>query len=93
MNDKTPNDLSSATLRSITPEPDAELIRLIESVLADAKSGRLRSFIGIGMLDDGSRVTAWSPDKHTVWPLYGAIAATLVEYQLRYVDTPRREPF
>lgn len=93
MNDETPNDLSSATLRSITPEPDADLIRLIESVLADAKAGRMRSFIGIGMLADGSRVTAWSPDKYNVWPLYGAIAATLVEYQLRYVNNARQEPF
>ena len=55
-------------------EPDTGLIKTLEAVLEEAKSGRLRCFMGSGVLVDGARYSCYATAKGVnVWTFIGAI--------------------
>lgn len=61
-------------------EPRQELVSLLESLLDDAKSGRLQSLIATGFMSDGCRLSAHSTGEHDVYSMLGALAWLQHEY-------------
>lgn len=74
------------------PEPSASLISLIESILEDAKSGRLRSYVATGIMNDGSRMSGWHTENcESVWPLMGAVSLLPIEFAKKYIQESKPE--
>ena len=75
------NEIDNATkvvnIRSkepvLTDEPIESLVWMVEDLLEKAKSGKLRTFDGIGFLSDGNRITATGPTHNNLCEMIGAI--------------------
>jgi hypothetical protein len=75
------NDLDNSTkvvnIRSkepiLTDEPIESLVWMLEDLLENAKSGKLRTFDGIGFLSDGNRITATGPIHDNLCEMIGGI--------------------
>jgi len=46
-------------LAELLPDVNEDLVRNLEELLADARSGHLKEFHGFGEYRDGSMVTSW----------------------------------
>lgn len=64
-------------------EPIEGLVKMLEAVLEDAKSGRLRSFIGMGFSSDGNRMSCFSPHPN-VYEFAGGLEWLKKDYMDRY---------
>lgn len=75
------NDVDKSTkvvnLRDRTPirtdEPIELLVLMLEDLLETARSGKLRTFDGIGFLSDGNRISATGPTHDNLCEMLGAI--------------------
>lgn len=65
-------------------EPNPALIRAIEQMLEEARSGTLQSFIGTGFLADGDRMSIWCDSHDNVWEMAGALYWLQHEYAKRH---------
>ena len=57
----------------LTDEPIESLVWMLEDLLENAKSGKLRTFDGIGFLSDGNRITATGPIHDNLCEMIGGI--------------------
>jgi len=57
----------------LTDEPIESLVWMLEDLLENAKSGKLRTFDGVGFLSDGNRITATGPTHGNLCEMLGAI--------------------
>jgi hypothetical protein len=69
-----------------TCEPDERLVKILEELLAMAKSGQLRSFIGTGFVGEGLRVATWADFHDDVYQMLGALAWLQAEYTHRHTE-------
>lgn len=60
--------------------PNEKLIQYLEEILADAKSGKLQSFVGTGFFNDGLRLTLWADYCPNYFVMLGAIASLQHEF-------------
>ena len=68
-----------------TVQPNADLVRELEFVLAEARAGKLQSFLGTGFTGDGSlRYTLWCDSHDDVYQMLGALAWLQHEYVERH---------
>lgn len=67
-----------------TTEPNEQLIRNLEDLLAMAKSGQLQSFIGTGFFHDGARVSSWADFHQNVYEMGGSLSWLHAEYIHRH---------
>lgn len=65
-----------------TTQPNEVLIRMLEDMLRDAKSGAVQSFVGTGFQADGLRLAFWCPDQD-VYKMLGALTWLQHEYVYR----------
>lgn len=64
-------------------EPNESLVAALEDLLADAKAGRLQTFLGTGWSSEGDRVSLFVPDYSEFYATVGAIEELKFEYQHR----------
>jgi hypothetical protein len=50
-------------LRALTPEPAADVINVLESALARARTGELQAVAIAGITADGAATTVWAGDR------------------------------
>lgn len=73
--------------------PREDLIELLEELTAMAKSGRLRSLVGTGFVEDGCRVSLFGGDIGSgVWAMKGALCELANEYSERAIHRMVAEP-
>lgn len=65
--------------------PNESLVEMLEDILADAKSGVLQSFCGVGFRSDGLRVTCFMPHENYC-EMVGGIEALKFDYMVREAD-------
>ena len=66
-----------------TGEPVPEVIGVLENLLEHAKAGRLQSFIGVGWMSDGDRISAWADLNPDVYQTMGGLVWLQHEYAYR----------
>jgi hypothetical protein len=67
-------------------EPNESLVKALDDLLADAKAGRLQTFLGTGWSSDGDRVSLFVADYSEYYATVGAIEELKFEYQHRRED-------
>lgn len=75
--------LHGALPPAVTGEPSTALIEMLSDALEMAKTGRLQSFVGVGFVKDGARLSVWGPDHPNVYEMLGSIAWLQHEYVAR----------
>jgi len=66
--------------------PNESLISALESLLNDAKEGRLQSLVGTGFTGDGMRLALWCDTHEDVYQMLGALAWLQAEYIERHAN-------
>jgi len=69
-----------------TSEPNEQLIKNLEDLLAMARSGQLQSFIGTGFFLDGARVASWGDFHQNVYEMLGSLSWLHAEYIHRHTE-------
>lgn len=67
-------------------EPDYRIVNMLEDLLAHAKSGRLRCFIGTGYMSDGCRISVWADHHDNVYEMLGSFAWLQAEYLHKHTE-------
>lgn len=63
-----------------TGAPNLALVRALRDLAAEAEAGRLQSFLGVGFMADGTRLSAWFDSHPNVYEMLGSIAWLQAEY-------------
>lgn len=69
-----------------TTEPDEGLIENIKSLLSMAESGQLRSFVGVGFMSEGLKVTSWHDTHDDIYQMLGALEWLKIRYVSRHLE-------
>jgi len=70
----------------LTNEPNAALVAALKDILADAESGRLRSFFAAGFLNDGLRMSCVLGDHSNIYEVVGSIEMLKQHYITNHTE-------
>lgn len=72
-----------------TSEPNPVVVEAVEKLWELAKSGQLQSFVGVGVSDDGLRVSIWADFHDDIYQMLGSLAWLQEEYIQRHAGDNR----
>lgn len=64
-------------------EPNEGLVKALEDLLQDARSGRLQTLLGVGWSSESERVVLFVPDYDDYYATLGSLEELKFEYQHR----------